>query len=503
MRPAGGDARTVRLLVSKDRGATWNAISDAQPHVKAFHYRAESEGEYWFAVRTIDSRGQAWPQGTYQPELRVIVDTTPPQIAAFDARAQGGEAIELIWSVTDANLNAASLRLELQHGAPGSWEPAALAAPATHDERVGGWRALWPCPPGRVPSAARITMADHAGNVATRSATIVPVSDPVAAAATPSPTANSGWASSTASQTNPPPGSPTLAETPVSQPWPAATPLAPYRLFGDAATIRLDGETRYGNPSRCEASATADSIAAVEPSATTHPVEPFRHAAFRRLPMIDESATQLPPGIEPKHVGSRTFALDYDLADAGRWGVTRVEVWGTRDAGSTWRRFAQDEDRRSPVEVTVESEGLYGFRIAAEAAGGTPPAPPQAGEPPALWVEVDLHRPFAELTSVEPGQGNQADHLILRWLAEDANLDSQPVSLFYSSRPAGPWSVIATSLHDTGYYAWRIERHVPERCYLRLEVRDKAGNLGAYQTIEPIAIEIGGAQKQARLSAGR
>jgi hypothetical protein len=38
-------------------------------------------------------------------------------------------------------------------------------------------------------------------------------------------------------------------------------------------------------------------------------------------------------------------------------------------------------------------------------------------------------------------------------------------------------------------YAWRVERHVPARFYLRLEARDTAGNLAAFQTREPIEFD--------------
>jgi hypothetical protein len=183
--------------------------------------------------------------------------------------------------------------------------------------------------------------------------------------------------------------------------------------------------------------------------------------------------------------------LDYQLHDVGRWGVSRVELWGTRNGGQTWRRYAQDDDLRSPMRVTVEEEGVYGFRFVAEGAGGVPAPPPQKGDAPELWVEVDLHRPYAELTSIIPGSGNRSDQLLLHWRAEDDNLESRPIALLYSSRPVGPWSAIATSLENTGEYAWRVERHVPERCYLRLEVRDKAGNLGAYEVraVEPADAE--------------
>ncbi|HEX3602226.1 MAG TPA: hypothetical protein VHU84_18880, partial [Lacipirellulaceae bacterium] len=54
------------------------------------------------------------------------------------------------------------------------------------------------------------------------------------------------------------------------------------------------------------------------------------------------------------------------------------------------------------------------------------------------------------------------------------------------SRPTGPWSVIATNLENTGEYAWRVERYVPARIFIRIEARDTAGNLSAFQTREPL-----------------
>jgi hypothetical protein len=135
--------------------------------------------------------------------------------------------------------------------------------------------------------------------------------------------------------------------------------------------------------------------------------------------------------------------------------------------------------------VTVDEEGLYGFRLLVESADA-PAAQPVAGDAPELWVDVDLQRPTAVLTAVEPGVGNMSDHLILRWRTADSNLEPRPISLFYSSRSAGPWSAVATSLENTGEYAWRVERHVPARFYLRLEARDTAGNLAAFQTRDAI-----------------
>jgi hypothetical protein len=204
------------------------------------------------------------------------------------------------------------------------------------------------------------------------------------------------------------------------------------------------------------------------------------------LPPSSAYPQPLPAEVQPKLVGSRTFALEYELEDAGGQGVSNVELWGTRNGGQTWRPYACDDDNRSPLVVTVDEEGLFGFRIVVEGSGGATAVRPTSGDVPELWVAVDLQRPTAELTAIEPGSGNMADHLILRWRAADDNLEPRPISFFYRSHPVGPWSAIATSLENTGEYAWRVERHVPARFYLRLEVRDTAGNLAAFETRDPI-----------------
>ena len=59
----GGNTRLVGSLEA----------SSEHPLAEALVHRAEGDGEYWFAVRTVDKSGRAWPEGPYQPELRVIV----------------------------------------------------------------------------------------------------------------------------------------------------------------------------------------------------------------------------------------------------------------------------------------------------------------------------------------------------------------------------------------------------------------------------------------------
>src|SRR4029079_7275118 len=92
-------------------------------------------------------------------------------------------------------------------------------------------------------------------------------------------------------------------------------------------------------------SATSPSVV---PSATPASA-PVSKPILRDVTPIDSSASPHSPPSPPKLVGSRTFALEYDLDDAGRGGVSKVELWGSRDGGKTWSRYAQDDDNRSPL----------------------------------------------------------------------------------------------------------------------------------------------------------
>lgn len=534
--PAG--AQAVWLFVSKDRGANWQKISEAKPQVRAFTYRAEQDGEYWFAIRTIDHNGRAWPQGAYQPELRVIVDTTMPRVEELTGTAGDDGTLEVRWRAADHNIDPDSWKIEVQTDASSAWQPVPLPAVGDVATDVSAGRTTWTSPDGGRPIALQAVVYDRAGNSAIYGTTVhraaarsedtsdgptvitgrgeVPISG------------GTGWVSGSAATSS----GGENAGVAAAQPWPASTvERAPFRLYGSAADLAADAGTRYGRPpgvgqplvvsagqpdappeqpaavadNRCNRPSQSGE-AALPTGPTYAPLEPFREVSMSRLPPVgdapgrddslspgplrqDAAGRQVPPDVEPKLMSSRTFALEYALEDVGRWGARKVEVWGTRDNGRRWRCYATDVDNRSPVEVTVDGEGLYGFRIVVESAAGTATFPPQSGDRPELWVAVDLHRPTVELTAIESGSGNQADYLILRWRAEDDNLEPRPISLFYSTRPAGPWSAVATNLENTGEYAWRLERQVPARFYLRLEARDTAGNLAAYQTAEPVLLE--------------
>lgn len=220
---------------------------------------------------------------------------------------------------------------------------------------------------------------------------------------------------------------------------------------------------------------------------TGTPALPISRSTGPREPAGRFDLSQIPPGERPSMVSTRTFELEYEVDAIGTSGIARVELWGTRDGGRNWASYAVDNDNRSPISVTVEGEGVYGFRIVVQSGNGLGGLPPRPGDAPEIWTAVDLTPPVAKITSADVGR--ELGDIVIRWQAADELLERRPISLFYSDRPTGPWTPIAAGLDNSGGYAWRLDNGVPDRVYLRVEARDEAGNIGSFDTKDPLALE--------------
>src|SRR5207244_1207656 len=85
--------------------------------------------------------------------------------------------------------------------------------------------------------------------------------------------------------------------------------------------------------------------------------------------------------------------------------------------------------------------------------------PPQRGDIPDYWVEVDLTRPAAQLISVTPGAGKEAGMMHITWAANDKNLGSAPIDLYYATKRGGPWEPIARGVRNDGSYRWMLPKN--------------------------------------------
>ncbi len=213
-----------------------------------------------------------------------------------------------------------------------------------------------------------------------------------------------------------------------------------------------------------------------------------RYQAYGQTP-ADREMSSLPAGERPRMINTRMFELDYDLESVGPSGISRVELWGTRDGGRTWRLFTVDDDNHSPISVSVDEEGIYGFRVVALSGAGLSEQAPKSGDLPSITIGVDLTKPIARITGAELGKGAEEGRLIITWEAADKMLADRPVTLAFSQNSSGPWTTIAAGLENTGRYDWQLDSRVPPLIYLRLEVRDEAGNLAIQERSEPVALD--------------
>lgn len=443
--PAEADRlKAIELYVSKDQGATWERYHSTSPSGRDFTYRSEGDGEYWFGVRTVDSLGKAQPANVddLTPGLKVIVDSQAPEFS-LETRSLRPGLVAIDWKVTDANADLASLVIEGREA-----------------QEKSGWKPLkiQPAAAGRVrlptkaegPLEFRAKVRDLAGNVAeAESRTTV------------------------------------AASAPAEPPKPAAQPA---RRSEVSSNQPISLEDRFEDQLRKTASEPAPEKPRAESSRDTV-TEPPKPDASSDLPKVTTGRESAAAYRNVPTVNAHMFTLDYQLDDVGPSGVGLVELWMTSDDGKTWNRYGEDQDRKSPFEVKVAGDGLYGFALVVRSGADLGHEPPHPGDAPQLRVLVDTLPPQAQLIGARAGRGELADRVEIRWQANDIGLADTPVALFYAEKPTGAWKPVATRLQNSGSYSWEVGRTVPEQVFLRLQVRDRAGNVQVVDSTEPVTID--------------
>ena len=115
----------VHLYVSKDRGQTWQYHDRTDPHETQFPYQSKGDGEYWFALKTLDRDRKLNPDGDPRAELKVIVDTRKPTLDLEVTTDRAGRLI-CKWRAEDRFIDPTTLQISYK----------AAAAPADH------WKAI-------------------------------------------------------------------------------------------------------------------------------------------------------------------------------------------------------------------------------------------------------------------------------------------------------------------------------------------------------------------------
>ena len=451
-------AKEIRLYISTNQGASWQLSQSVPPQPGKFPFQAPQDGEYWFAVRTLDSKGKLHPaDDKVQPGLQVIVDTQIPRLEINLGSRGPGRAL-LKWTAQDDALDLSSLRLEYIPASQRDWQPIGVVPKASDQTE-------WSVPQGGMISV-RGRIADLAGNIATREARIqIPPGNGGPAFSQPDfkdPVANQGNL----------PGQATagvLPRLPDMDQHPVPDPLAnlpresfvPARVPGSFVSSEQNANHRWNSNGN----------------------NPPAFSGGNTIP-----ATSLAPN--QRLVNHRQFHIGYRVEEVGPSGLGAVELFITQDNGATWFRYGEDPDRQSPFVVSVPREGTYGFTIVPRSGVGLAVDPPQPGDRPSMTVVIDETPPQVQLMPVEQGRGADLNKVLIRWIAQDEHLGDRPVSLSSAPTPQGPWSTIAAGLDNSGRYIWSMPAGTSPRLFFRVEVRDIAGNVQRMETNEPSLIDL-------------
>lgn len=115
----------VQLYLSTDHGQSWRLAKRVPPKEGKFTFRAASDGEYWFGMRTVGANGLFLDNQPLTPGLRVMVDTIAPTLEVRGNRGKAGE-VELHWQIADPALDARTLKLEYQGAHDAAWRPLSI-----------------------------------------------------------------------------------------------------------------------------------------------------------------------------------------------------------------------------------------------------------------------------------------------------------------------------------------------------------------------------------------
>lgn len=496
------EIKELQLYVSRDQGRTWDLVAKATPDKDNFPYYAPSDGTYWFSVAVVDQKGQQDPRDIMKAPVgqRIVVDTVKPDVR-ITASERRGDEIVVRWEARDENADFSTLKVEYRtaDAAGGLWSQA-NATPSASGETT--FRAS-----ANGPVMVRVTVQDQAGNIGQTQAEVAsgpstvpaPVATPL-----PRPVMTSAPA---------PVSSPMPVSTPVVSPAPAPVgPMTPMPVGGNWNTNTVSPAplparvadqletppgtspvtaTPVGNSAgRAPVVALSGSTAMTATSAEVTP--PARPAPTPRNTL---------PGLQL--VNKRLVRLDFEVAKFGSSGLGSVDVYVTTDDGQNWEKqpgdptpvFPPAVDRSGPVKGSVAvqllREGvIYGFCLVVKSRAGLGKAPPQRGDLPQIRVELDSTLPEAELYAPQ-ADPMRRDTLLLTWKAADRNLAGNPITLEWAERRDGPWNPIgASELPNTGRHSWAVPPNVPASVFLRLTVRDTAGNTAVAQTNEPILVDL-------------
>ena len=155
----------VQLFVSEDRGESWTYYGRQPTSASEFPFQAKGDGEYWFALKTLNRDRQLVPEGSPQPELKIVIDSVKPTLK-FNTDTDAAGRIICDWDARDPFLNSSSVKiLYRQPGVMKTWKRVPFQNEGIVDNGVMRDRLAWWPEQSGTAVEIRCEVADVAGNM--------------------------------------------------------------------------------------------------------------------------------------------------------------------------------------------------------------------------------------------------------------------------------------------------------------------------------------------------
>lgn len=510
-------AREIELLVSKNGGLQWFTESRRPLDAKSFPFQTDSDGEYWFAFRTISVAGVTRPSGS-GPTLRVLVDTLAPDIDVAMQQQPGGEML-VSWKVTEKNFQGK--RPDFAVSAVSAFSSEEKRIPLLVDSKhlrtagdtMEGRFLFWPyipsgdTPDGDLPGPAEIELrmvaVDAAGNRTekSRTAKIKPVSSRPA-----SPVGNLGDFSEKAE--NATPQGPALgldrlnpSTYAVNRHPTAVEPITPPRPLRVRRRVRekIDNVALEPILQRPEmVRQTDDDFADWDFGETLADLESTTNEEKRQTELPVPSPVK--DNEEPEDLAARLLARMDGLFE-GQFHKDKLSTvkntvdmpdeskqppseWAWNE-GPFFPELPESPDRPELIgmaEPTPDRESM------ADLFGDAPS--PQPAEPQAAVAENRSESTAAgRISGISLNTLTSPAQIIVKWEIGDEADRSGLIEIFRAASPEGPWQPIVRSLSNSGEYWWYLSKIDLEPFYIAVEFTDTRGKRHQDRTDSPIHVD--------------
>jgi hypothetical protein len=463
----------IQLCVCREGSGVYEVVKTVTPDQDHFAFEAREDGLYWLNMVIVFRDGRRDPKdpARVQPALKLLIDATPPVVRILSAKREG-EEVAVEWAVEDKYPNDAATQV-LYKTSSGDWQPVPSSAVTKRSARFK--------PTTTGPIAVQVAVKDLVGNTGSI-AQEVPVGTTAAYMA--------------------PTGAPAVAKPAGALEAPTMAGVIPPPMLDNTGPAAPSTPIKPPNPV----------IPATPPAVSAQPAPISTSDSGLQPIAVGSGSTTAPPASVPSNVqflNSTVFDLQYQVEN-GPSGVSRIDLYVTRDDGRTWTRWSTHDGRQTPLRVALETrfnsqvEGDYGLRLVPISGAGLSAGAPNPGTPPEMRVHIDRTPPVIQVfqPTADP---NQRNALVLHWKATDRNFGKDPIRIEWSEQPTGPWKAVGIGeefapivggaqnsrrLANTGTYSWQLPATIgANRVHLKFTAWDAAGNKSEVIT-PPLVVDL-------------